>query len=70
MEADSYQVLSRYYDAAYGSMAGLRDVPSYVDLAERIGGPVLEIGCGTGRVLLEVAARGTHRTEHGDLSPF
>jgi SAM-dependent methyltransferase len=58
MEADSYRVLSRYYDAAYASKADLRDVPFYADLAERMGGPVLEIGCGTGRVLLEVAARG------------
>jgi SAM-dependent methyltransferase len=58
MKADSYHVLSRYYDAAYGSKADLRDVPFYVDLAGRVGGPVLEIGCGTGRVLLEVAARG------------
>ncbi len=58
MEADSYRVQSRYYDAAYGSKADLRDIPFYLDLAGRVGGPVLEIGCGTGRVLLEVAARG------------
>jgi len=57
MEADSYRVLARFYDAAY-SKADLRDIPFYVDLAERVGGPVLEVGCGTGRVLLEVAARG------------
>ncbi len=58
METDSYRVLSRYYDAAYGSKEDLRDIPFYVDLAGRVGGPVLEIGCGTGRVLLEIAARG------------
>ena len=58
MDVDSYHVFSRYYDAAYGSKADLQDIPFYVDLAERVGGPVLEIGCGTGRVLLEVAARG------------
>ena len=57
MEADSYRVLARFYDAAY-SKANLRDVPFYVDLAERVGGHALEIGCGTGRVLLEVAAHG------------
>jgi SAM-dependent methyltransferase len=58
METDSYRVLSRYYDAAYASKADLQDVPFYVALAERLGGPVLEIGCGTGRVLLEVASQG------------
>jgi SAM-dependent methyltransferase len=58
MDEDSYDVLSRYYDAAYGSKADLRDIPFYVDRAGRTGGPVLEIGCGTGRVLLEIAARG------------
>jgi SAM-dependent methyltransferase len=58
MESDSYRVLSRYYDAAYASKVALLDVPFYVELAERTGGPVLEIGCGTGRVLLEIAERG------------
>lgn len=58
MEADSFRVLSRFYDAAYESKKDLQDIPFYVDLAGRVAGPVLEIGCGTGRVLLEIAARG------------
>jgi SAM-dependent methyltransferase len=58
MEADSYRVISRFYDAAYGSKEDLCDVPFYAELAERFGGPVLEVGCGTGRVLMEIAARG------------
>jgi hypothetical protein len=31
MDSDSYRVLSRYYDAAYGSKADLHDVPSEAD---------------------------------------
>lgn len=47
---------ARFYDAAY---AGLRD-PSgdaawYARLAREAGGPVLELGVGTGRVLLPIA---------------
>lgn len=40
----------------------------YADLAERIGGPVLEIGCGTGDILISVAKRGIS-TDGIDLSP-
>jgi len=35
-----------------------RDVAFYVEEATRAGGPVLELGCGTGRVLLPVARAG------------
>jgi SAM-dependent methyltransferase len=34
------------------------DLAVYVALARRFGGPVLELGCGTGRVLLALAAAG------------
>jgi len=55
---DSYRVAAKYYDGAYAAM-DLVDAPFYADLATEIGGPVLEIGCGTGRVLLPIARQGT-----------
>jgi len=55
---DSYHVAAKYYDGAYGAMRDLTDAPFYLDLARESGGPVLEIGCGTGRVLLPIAREG------------
>lgn len=52
-------VTARYYDAAYaGLLAGGEDVAFYRGLARECGGPVLELGCGTGRVLLPIAEDG------------
>src|SRR5262245_13745570 len=34
------------------------DVPFYVEEARKTGGPVLELGCGTGRILLPIAESG------------
>jgi SAM-dependent methyltransferase len=56
--SDSYHVSAKYYDGAYAAMRDLVDAPFYVDLAKENGGPVLEIGCGTGRVLLPTAREG------------
>lgn len=56
--ADSYELLAQHYDAAYAAKKDLNDLPFYVDLAKRSGGPVLEIACGTGRVLLPIAREG------------
>jgi ubiquinone/menaquinone biosynthesis C-methylase UbiE len=57
---DSYgAVTARFYDAAYGVSPQLgADVDFYRALARETGGPVLELGCGTGRVLLEIARDG------------
>jgi SAM-dependent methyltransferase len=57
---DEYdQTTARYYDAAYATMPGIgEDVDFYRELARETGGPVLELGCGTGRVLAGLAAEG------------
>ena len=50
---------ARYYDAAYAhspQVAG--DADFYRSLAREGAGPVLELGCGTGRVLLQIAEDG------------
>ena len=55
----SYESTARFYDAAHAAMPSLGpDAQFYEKLAAEIGGPVLEVGCGTGRVLLPIAARG------------
>lgn len=48
--ADLYDDVALYRDRP--------DVPFYVDAARQPGGPVLEIGCGTGRVLVPTARAG------------
>ncbi len=58
MDEKAYAIFSKYYDGAYVNNPNLTDIPFYVDLARRHGGPVLEIACGTGRVLLEIARKG------------
>jgi SAM-dependent methyltransferase len=57
---DEYEgVLTRNYDALYGIMRDPSgDAAFYRALAQESGGPVLELGCGTGRVLLPIAALG------------
>src|SRR5258708_15591438 len=56
--AQSYVVSARYYDQAYAAKTDLADLPFYLELAKRSGGPVLELACGTGRVLLPIAREG------------
>ena len=56
--ADYRQVSAKYYDEAYSSKEDLGDLDFYVDRAKRSGGPVLELACGTGRILLPIAREG------------
>jgi len=56
--ADSFSVTAKYYDGAYAAKQDLVDLPFYLELAQQIGGPILEVACGTGRVLLPIARKG------------
>jgi SAM-dependent methyltransferase len=55
---ESRTLSAKYYDEAYAADEELVDIPFYLDLARSTGGAVLELGCGTGRVLLSMARAG------------
>lgn len=59
LELDSfYRVIAPHYDQDYAGLWQGADIAFYRRLAETSGGPVLEMGCGTGRVLLPLARAG------------
>ena len=62
----TYQLLSRYYDLENADFT--EDLDYWLSLAEDYGDPVLELGCGSGRVLLHLARRG-HLVTGIDNSP-
>jgi SAM-dependent methyltransferase len=51
-----FDLLARYYDLEHQAFQD--DVPLYLGLAGRVGGPLLEVACGSGRVLLPLAEAG------------
>ncbi len=57
---------ARYFDADTADF--LADLPALQAYARHTGGPLLELGCGTGRLLLPLALAG-HRVTGVDLSP-
>ena len=60
--------ISELYDSHYAAEIMHRDVALWLSLAQQTGGPVLELACGTGRVLLPLARAGYEVTGL-DLSP-
>lgn len=58
--SDSYaRLVARHYDPINAVLRGAsQDVAFYRALALECGGPVLELGCGTGRILLPIAQAG------------
>jgi SAM-dependent methyltransferase len=51
---------ARFYDWENSQTMGRRDVKFWQRLAAKTAGPVLELGCGTGRVTVPVARAGVH----------
>ncbi len=51
-----YDQIARYYDLTHADLT--EDIPVVLALAEEAGGPVLELGCGSGRLLLPLARAG------------
>ncbi|MDQ3779036.1 MAG: methyltransferase domain-containing protein [Chloroflexota bacterium] len=64
-DRDPYAQLPDLYDLEHASFD--EDLDLYLQLAEVVGDPVLELGCGSGRVLLALAAAG-HRVTGLDQS--
>jgi SAM-dependent methyltransferase len=56
--ADIYERIPELYDWEHNSY--IDDLEFFRALAKRTGGPILELGCGTGRVLTHLAADGHH----------
>jgi SAM-dependent methyltransferase len=63
---DPYATIADYYDLEHAGYD--EDLDLYLSLAHASGDPVLELGCGTGRLLVPLAAAG-HRVTGVDQSP-
>jgi SAM-dependent methyltransferase len=61
----TYSLFAKFYDAYVGDYA--QDLPFYLALASKVNAPILEIGCGSGRVLLPLLRAG-HAVTGVDIS--
>ena len=60
-----YVEYPEYYDFAHDKR---EDIPFFLEYARECGSPVLELACGTGRVLVPMAQEG-HRITGVDMAP-
>ena len=65
VSCDPYAMLPELYDLEHAQFSD--DIDLYLRLAEVVGDPIVELGCGTGRVLTPLAAAG-HRVTGIDRS--
>lgn len=54
--SETYDNFAKFYDLEYSHKEN--DLDFYLDLADRYGDPILEVGAGTGRVAFDLAAAG------------
>ena len=54
--SDGYRAIGEWYDAEHDPVVD--DITLYLQLAEIVGDPILELGCGTGRIVAPLAAAG------------
>lgn len=64
-DADGYRAIGEWYDAEHDPVTD--DVDLFLQLAEVVGDPILELGCGSGRVVAALAQAG-HRVTGVDRS--
>ena len=55
---EGWDAYAPFYDWENARTMGRRDVPFWRELAEREAGPVLELGCGTGRLVVPLGRAG------------
>ncbi|MDW7982109.1 MAG: class I SAM-dependent methyltransferase [Thermomicrobium sp.] len=63
---DPYETIAEFYDLEFADFTA--DIDVYLAFAQRTGDPILEIGCGTGRLLVPLARAG-YRIDGVDRSP-
>ena len=65
---DQYKFVAEFYDEVYGRVRN-KDIDFYVQYSKLAAGKTLELGCGTGRILLPIAVSGCNITGL-DLSTY
>lgn len=61
-------LMAEAWDLLRGDTSGWEDRPFYLELIRRFGEPALDVGCGTGRLLLDYLAEGIE-VDGVDVSP-